>query len=287
MISKPELAALIETWRTIAADREGDSHYRGGVKYCADALSAALADAAASRAPSRLKIDSAVMRNARLLCAYLKGEHADVLRRLLDDLDDALAAGACAVPQEDFDTPEDPQKTLDLIAVMLGWGNTPPRRVFEQEIKILRERAACAVPETQEEPPDEIAWVIEDALARMGQPCYWTGIGRQTFSTNHLKAIRFARKQDAECVAALLTIPAHIVEHMWSAPCLPMRDDRDATCAWDCTLPFPHEGPCAASRVPAVPVQDTPAEHKDSWYYKQSIERPAVQDALTTPKDGQ
>lgn len=43
MISKHDLTALIETWRTIAADREGDSHYRGGVKYCADALSAALA----------------------------------------------------------------------------------------------------------------------------------------------------------------------------------------------------------------------------------------------------
>lgn len=37
------------------------------------------------------------------------------------------------------------RSTIDSVAAILGWGNTPPRHVLEQEIKILRDRAKSAV----------------------------------------------------------------------------------------------------------------------------------------------
>lgn len=43
-----------------------------------------------------------------------------------------------------------------------------------------------------------------------------------------------------------------------------MIPDRDATCAWDCALPFPHEGPC--SRDAAAPsAQRSPVKGEDFW----------------------
>lgn len=37
-----------------------------------------------------------------------------------------------------LDTQADAQRTLDSLAVMLGWGNTPPRHIFEAEIRALK-----------------------------------------------------------------------------------------------------------------------------------------------------
>lgn len=46
-----------------------------------------------------------------------------------------------ASPDADVEAPEDPQRTLDVLARMLGWLNTPPPRIFEQEINALKARA--------------------------------------------------------------------------------------------------------------------------------------------------
>lgn len=34
------------------------------------------------------------------------------------------------------------------------------------------------------------------------------------------------------------------------------RPDREASCDWNCTLPYPHHGPCAAA--PSSPTRETP-----------------------------
>ncbi len=44
---------------------------------------------------------------------------------------------ACEPDGEEW---ENPQRTLNIIARMLGWENTPPRRIFEQEINALKSR---------------------------------------------------------------------------------------------------------------------------------------------------
>lgn len=41
----------------------------------------------------------------------------------------------------------------------------------------------------------EFGWVIEHRLSPTHSPKYWAGNG---WSTDHMKAIRFARKEDAE-----------------------------------------------------------------------------------------
>ena len=45
--------------------------------------------------------------------------------------------------------------------------------------------------------------------------------------------------------------------------------DRDATCDWNCTKPYPHEGPCGAAppaASPGVPPQDYKALYYELLY---------------------
>lgn len=63
---------------------------------------------------------------------------------------------------------------------------------------------------------DEVAWLIE-TKTRAGEPYYWGGPALWT--TDHLRAIRFARKIDGERVAEDLdTDGIAVVEHMWCTP---------------------------------------------------------------------
>lgn len=63
----------------------------------------------------------------------------------------------------------------------------------------------------------ETGWVIEcgggDALPLY----YWAGLNR--WSPDHLAAVRFARRVDAERVlSGIVGLPARVLEHEWHAP---------------------------------------------------------------------
>ncbi len=63
---------------------------------------------------------------------------------------------------------------------------------------------------------DESGWVIE-SVNKLGQIVYWDGHGTFSFSPDHLEAVRFARKQDAERVFPTICYfqPIKIAEHLW------------------------------------------------------------------------
>ena len=62
---------------------------------------------------------------------------------------------------------------------------------------------------------DEIGWVIEEGEPNRPTPLYWAGSGWSYINTD---AVRFARRVDAERVAATLNEKTHVAEHMWMAP---------------------------------------------------------------------
>jgi hypothetical protein len=68
----------------------------------------------------------------------------------------------------------------------------------------------------------QYAWVIEEGATQPCTPSYWCGV--DGFSDDHNDAVRFARKQDAEAVAAYLEkegprfvghVPPRVAEHGW------------------------------------------------------------------------
>lgn len=60
---------------------------------------------------------------------------------------------------------------------------------------------------------DETGWVIERGDSRPSAPAYWAG---DAWSQDHLDAIRFVRKLDAERVSARMTYPNNrVCEHIW------------------------------------------------------------------------
>lgn len=64
---------------------------------------------------------------------------------------------------------------------------------------------------------DETAWLIEDGLSEPSTPRYLASVGRWT--SDNLKAIRFARKQDAEALVDAGGLGAgyfRVAEHAWS-----------------------------------------------------------------------
>lgn len=116
-------------------------------------------------------------------------------------------------------------------------------RAAQDAIEEVEAELLAVVPPTLE-PPDEIAWLVEGRSN--GQPVWWTGewwprfapvvngplhsshaIARSTddmepvFSPEHLKAIRFSRKEDAERAIGLLPVFYRVavkaIEHMWVA----------------------------------------------------------------------
>lgn len=65
---------------------------------------------------------------------------------------------------------------------------------------------------------DESGWVIEGAWSSPSAPEYWVGLSG-VFSTDNRKALRFARKCDAEFYAANMLdgVNVRIAEHAWCA----------------------------------------------------------------------
>lgn len=62
----------------------------------------------------------------------------------------------------------------------------------------------------------EYGWVIEGAWSHVQSPDYW--IGSSAWSTDHERALRFARKLDAEQAAARMLdgVRVRICEHVWT-----------------------------------------------------------------------
>lgn len=60
-------------------------------------------------------------------------------------------------------------------------------------------------------------WVIEGAWSHVQTPDYW--VGSSAWSQDHNRALRFARKQDAEQAAAMMLdgIRVRFCEHAWTA----------------------------------------------------------------------
>ena len=69
---------------------------------------------------------------------------------------------------------------------------------------------------------DEYAWLIERADSEVSAPWYWAAGQRDAerssaWTQNHLAAIRFARREDAENVSKRLfpDIAVRVCEHGW------------------------------------------------------------------------
>lgn len=63
---------------------------------------------------------------------------------------------------------------------------------------------------------DQIAWLCEDGSVT---PSYITvSDGHLTWTTDSLKALRLARRADAEMIAEIVDDCWRVVEHMWCDP---------------------------------------------------------------------
>lgn len=62
----------------------------------------------------------------------------------------------------------------------------------------------------------EYGWVIEGAWSHVQSPDYW--VGSSAWSQDHNRALRFARKQDAEQAASMMLdgVRVRICEHAWT-----------------------------------------------------------------------
>jgi hypothetical protein len=70
----------------------------------------------------------------------------------------------------------------------------------------------------------ELGWLVEDVWSD-GAIVWWCGDRR--FSSNHLEAIRFARREDAEAVIRHIATNGNLkaVEHMWLTPDTPQKGE--------------------------------------------------------------
>jgi hypothetical protein len=92
---------------------------------------------------------------------------------------------------------------------------------------------------------DQFAWVIERGDS--STPIYWAGYlswGDGRWSNDHLDAVRFVRKIDAERTIAGMTQPNHrVVEHVWIAQAEPKgRCTSKCPCPGSCVREEGHEG---------------------------------------------
>lgn len=64
---------------------------------------------------------------------------------------------------------------------------------------------------------DETGWIIEGGWSSVSHPDYWGG--SSVWSSDHMKALRFARRQDAQQAADLMLsgINVRICEHAWGS----------------------------------------------------------------------
>ena len=65
---------------------------------------------------------------------------------------------------------------------------------------------------------ETFAWVIEGLWSSTDAPEYW--VGSSAWSSDHTKALRFARRSDAQQAADMMLdgVSVRICEHGWSAP---------------------------------------------------------------------
>ena len=62
---------------------------------------------------------------------------------------------------------------------------------------------------------DETGWVVEGAWSSPAMPEYW--VGSSAWSSDHMKALRFARREDAQQAADMMCagLNVRICEHAW------------------------------------------------------------------------
>ena len=70
--------------------------------------------------------------------------------------------------------------------------------------------------EVEAKTPDKSGWVIEGAWSEVSAPSYWCG--SSAWSEDHMRALRFARKEDAEQAAFFMLdgMNIRIAEHIWT-----------------------------------------------------------------------
>ena len=104
----------------------------------------------------------------------------------------------------------------------------------------------------------ESAWVIEGAWSSVATPDYWCG--SSAWSSDHTKALRFARRADAEQAASLMLdgLNVRVGEHVWQpapavAVCGVDCHPGDALCNNYCNL-APQKG--AMAPLPPMPQEE-------------------------------
>jgi hypothetical protein len=108
---------------------------------------------------------------------------------------------------------------LRTFAIYLVDHRKDPREQAEAFAKNLNraaafiERAPVIAPARTEM---DFAWVIEGSWSPVSDPAYWAG--SSMWVRDHLKAIRFARKEDADNAAMMMCagVNVRICEHGWS-----------------------------------------------------------------------
>ena len=97
---------------------------------------------------------------------------------------------------------------------------------------------------------DIFSWVIEGGWTDIYKPEYW--VGSSAWSGDHMRALRFARRQDAQQAADLMLagVNVRICEHAWNVPrrvlvCGVHCHPGDANCNNYCNR-APQKGPMAA-----------------------------------------
>lgn len=102
----------------------------------------------------------------------------------------------------------------------------------------------------------EYGWVIEGGWTSIDKPDYW--VGSSAWSEDPLRALRFARRQDAQQAADLMLagVNVRICEHEWMPPrrvlvCGVDCHPGDANCNNYCNR-APQKGPMAAAELDAL-----------------------------------
>ena len=91
-----------------------------------------------------------------------------------------------------------------------------PMPAGEEMFKFHGYSGLCPKPPLPKEKPTEFAWVIEGGDT--SRPHYWDGRALDSFTHDHLEAVRFARREDADRIKFVLLNNEHlrVCEHGWS-----------------------------------------------------------------------
>ena len=133
---------------------------------------------------------------------------------------------------------------------------------WEHELEAFAHAVAEHVHKTE-----AFSWVVEGRWSSTSEPEYW--VGSSAWSSDHTKALRFARRSDARQAADMMLdgVSVRICEHGWSAPPPPAPapdcqhcgghpggvDGKGTPCP-ACGSPGLHRSDCAVNNGPALPV---------------------------------